>query len=61
MRAVLAFIHQDPIWFAAGVTLAHHVFDAAVDSLPAPQALSSPGYQFLYRFAQKIAGNYRKS
>jgi hypothetical protein len=54
------WIHANPIWFAAIVTGLHHALDAMVDSLPAPQPLSSPGYQFFYAFANKFAGNYRK-
>lgn len=60
MKELIAWIRADPIWFAGIVTVLHHIFDAAVDSLPAPQPLNSPFYQFVYNFAQKFAGNYKK-
>lgn len=60
MDSILAWGSQHPIEFAAVITGIHHAFDAVVDSLPAPQPMSSPAYQFAYAFVNKFAGNYRK-
>ena len=51
---MMNFLVQHQFWAAVGI---YWIFSAAVSSLPEPEANSSPGYLWLYRFLHTTAGN----
>ena len=59
MNSLIAFFAQHPLIWTAVVMGLQNVFSSVVYSLPEPPPMSSLGYQFLYKFANKLAGNYK--
>lgn len=58
MSALIAFIQAHPTTFAL---LGYYVAISFVGSLPAPQAASSMFYQFVFKFANTLAGNLSRA
>lgn len=55
--ALLAWMTQH---HATVTIVAYFIFSAVVDSLPQPKLMGNQGYQFLFTFCHKLAGNLSK-
>lgn len=60
MKSFFAWVQRWPLVFGSILTVLHHAFDALVDGMEKPKRSSSHFYRFLYRFMNRLAGNYKK-